>query len=78
MEYGCGKSNVIFWNSDIDKNVTRNARFMSKSNKNDPLESGTYVHVVSRDIVYVVLLLAALNDIYVLNTYIQVAHPNAT
>ena len=42
------------------------------------MESATYAYVVSRDSVRVVLLLAALNYIYVLNAYIQVAHPNAT
>ena len=59
-------------------NVTRKARFILKGNKNEPLESATYAYVVSRESVWVVLLLAALEDIYVLNAYIKVAHPNAT
>ena len=44
---------------------------MAGWHQTEPPESSIYVSVVSRDSVYMALLLEALNDVYVLGVYIQ-------
>ena len=62
---------------DVKMDFTRKARLVAGGHVTDPPESMTYSSVVSRESVWIIFIIAALNDLDILAADIGNAHLNA-
>ena len=62
---------------DVKMTLQRKARFVAGGHQTEPTKDMTFASVVSRDIVRMAFLLAALNDLEVLSADISGAYLNA-